>query len=141
MTDFKRVFIDTAPIIYYLENSSLYMEVIKKFFAKCIEKKVQIVTSTITMEEYLVFPYSSEKLEYVDNFKRFIEYMNIEVVDIDSQIAEQGAKLRGQYKAFKAMDALQIATAIVSGCDMFFTNDKQLRQEKELPCMTIDDLQ
>ena len=23
---------------------------------------------------------------------------------------------------------------------MFFTNDKQLRQEKELPCMTIDDL-
>lgn len=29
---------------------------------------------------------------------------------------------------------------IVSGCDMFFTNDKQLRQEKELPCMTMDDL-
>lgn len=26
MTDFKRVFIDTAPIIYFLENSSLYME-------------------------------------------------------------------------------------------------------------------
>jgi hypothetical protein len=23
---------------------------------------------------------------------------------------------------------------------MFFTNDKQLRQEKELPCMTMDDL-
>lgn len=50
------------------------------------------------------------------DFKRFIEYMNIEVVDIDFQIAEQGAKIRGQYKAFKAMDALQIATAIVSGC-------------------------
>ncbi len=28
----------------------------------------------------------------------------------------------------------------VSECDMFFTNDKQLRQEKELPCMTMDDL-
>lgn len=46
----------------------------------------------------------------------------------------------GRYKNFKAMDALQIATAIVSGCDMFFTNDKKLRQEKELPCMTMDDL-
>ena len=83
MTEFKRVFVDTAPIIYYLENSSLYM---------------------------------------------------------DAKIAEQGAKIRGQYKNFKAMDALQIATAIVSGCDMFFINDKQLRQEKELPCMTMDDL-
>ncbi|MCM1245321.1 MAG: PIN domain-containing protein [Roseburia sp.] len=55
-------------------------------------------------------------------------------------IAEEGAKIRGKYKKFKAMDALQIATAIVSGCDMFFTNDKQLRQEKELLCMTMDDL-
>ncbi len=41
MTEFKRVFIDTAPIIYYLENSSLYMEVIKKFFTKCIEENIQ----------------------------------------------------------------------------------------------------
>lgn len=65
--------------------------------------------------------------------------MNIEVVNVDSEVAEQGAKLRGQYKNFKAMDALQIATAVISGCDMFFTNDKQLRQEKELPCLTLDE--
>ena len=140
MTGYKRVFVDTAPIIYYLENSPLYMDTIKKFFTKCIEENIQIVTSAITIEEYLVFPYSSGKMEFADNFKRFIEYMNIEVIDIDSHIAEQGAKIRGQYTNFKAMDALQIATAIVSGCDMFFTNDKQLRQEKELPCMTMDDL-
>lgn len=140
MTEYKRVFVDTAPIIYYLENSSLYMDFIKTFFAKCIEEDIQVVTSAITVEEYLVFPYSSGQMELVDNFKRFIEYMNIEVVDIDSVIAEQGAKIRGRYKNFKAMDALQIATAVVSGCDMFFTNDKQLRQEKELPCMTMDDL-
>lgn len=140
MTEFKRVFVDTAPIIYYLENSSLYLDSIKRFFAKCIEENIQIVTSTITIEEYLVFPYSSGKMEFADNFKRFIEYMNIEVIDIDPTIAEQGAKIRGQYKNYKAMDALQIAAAIVSGCDMFFTNDKQLKQEKELPCMTMEDV-
>ena len=141
MTDFKKVFIDTAPFIYFLENSSRYMESIGKFFTKCTKENIQIVTSTLTIEEYLVLPYSNGKVEYVDNFKRFIEYMNIEVVDIDSNIAEQGAKIRGQYKNFKAMDALQIATAIVKECDMFFTNDKQLRQEKELPCMTMEDIQ
>ena len=31
MTDFKRVFVDTAPFIYYLENSPLYEDAIKKF--------------------------------------------------------------------------------------------------------------
>ena len=140
MTDFKRVFVDTAPIIYFLENSSLYMKAMGNFFAKCKKEHIQIVTSTLTIEEYLVSSYSNGKMEYVDNFKKFIEYMNIEVVDIDSVIAEQGAKIRGKYKSFKAMDALQIATAIIKKCDMFFTNDKQLRQEKELPCMTMEDI-
>ncbi len=107
------------------------MDSVKKFFEKCMKENIQVVTSAITIEEYLVFPYSSSKMEFADNFKRFIEYMNIMVVDIDSNIAEQGAKIRGKYKNFKTMDALQIATAIVSGCDMFFTNDKQLRQEKK----------
>ena len=141
MTEFKRVFVDTSPIIYYLENSSLYSDLIKRFFARCMEDNIRIVTSAITIEEYLVMPYSSGKMELADNFKRFINYVNIEVVDIDPIIAEQGAKIRGKYKSFKAMDALQIAAAMVSGCEIFFTNDKQLRQEKELPCMTMEDLQ
>ncbi len=140
MTDFKRVYIDTSPFIYYLENSALYMDKMKHFFELCLDKNIQIVTSVITVEEYLVFPYASGKIEFIENFKRFIEYMNIHVINIDSGIAEQAAKIRSRYKYFKAMDALRIAAAIASGCDMFFTNDKQLRQEKELPCMTIDDL-
>jgi predicted nucleic acid-binding protein len=56
MTEYKRIFVDTAPIIYYLENSSLYNESIKSFFKKCIEEKIKLVTSTVTVEEYLAFP-------------------------------------------------------------------------------------
>lgn len=140
MIDFKRVYIDISPLIYYLENSSLYMDKIKKFFVMCLENHIQMVTSVITIEEYLVFPYASGNMELIDNFKRFIEYTNIEIVDINSEIAEKAAIIRGQFKYFKAMDSLQIAAAKVSKCDMFFTNDKQLRQETELPCITIDDL-
>ncbi len=140
MTEFKRVFLDTAPIIYYLENSSRYVDAMGRFFERCIHENIQTVTSAVTVEEYLVYPYSSGKLEYVDNFKKFIEYMKMEVISIDFRIAERAAEIRGRHKKFKAMDALQIASAIVSRCDMFFTNDKQLRQQKELPCMTMDDL-
>ena len=128
MTDFKRVFIDTAPIIYFLENSPLYMESMEKFLLRCVKEHIQIVTSTLTIEEYLVLPYSDGKMEYVDNFKRFIEYMNIEVVDIDAAIAEQGAKVRGQYKNFKAMDALQIAVAqknVICSLQMISSFDKK----------------
>lgn len=140
MTEYRRVFLDTAPIIYYLENNAQYKDLIKDFFAKCLKNNVQLVTSAITIEEYLVFPYGSGNMELVHNFKKFLEYTDIEVVDINAEIAEQGAKIRGGYEYFKAMDALQIAAAVMSGCDMFFTNDKQLKQEKEIPCITIDDL-
>lgn len=37
------------------------------------------------------------------------------------------------------MDCLQLATACVQQCDLFLTNDKQLRQFGELKCMVIDD--
>ena len=140
MTGFKKVFVDTAPIIYYLENNPLYSEVIKRFFTTCIEQNIQVVTSAITVEEYLVYPYLSGQMDFADNFNRFLDYMNVKIIDINADIAEQASKLRGQYKGFKAMDALQLSSAIASGCDIFFTNDKQLRQEKEIPCMTMQDL-
>ena len=37
-------------------------------------------------------------MDFVDNFKRFLDYMNVEIIDINSDIAEQASKLRGQYK-------------------------------------------
>ena len=49
MTGFKWVYLDTAPIIYYLENSALYRDKIKQFFELCLEQKIQLVTSAITI--------------------------------------------------------------------------------------------
>ena len=36
-------------------------------------------------------------MDFVDNFERFLDYMNVEIIDINSDIAEQASKLRGQY--------------------------------------------
>lgn len=141
MTGYKRVFIDTAPFIYYLENSSLYFDKMMRFFQKCCEEDIELVTSAITVEEYLVYPYSSGRQELIDNFDQFISFMKINIIPIDEEVAKQGARVRAKYKDFKAMDSLQIAAAVKSECDVFFTNDKQLRQEKELCCITMDDLE
>lgn len=63
MTEFKRVYLDTAPIIYYLENSVLYRDKMKRFFEDCLNREIRLVTSVITVEEYLVFPYSTGKMD------------------------------------------------------------------------------
>ena len=66
--------------------------------------------------------------------------MDIEVCSIDKTIAEKAAQIRAGYKYFKTMDALQLATACLSGCDLFLTNDNQLRQFKEVKCVTIGEI-
>lgn len=140
MIEFERIFVDTAPFIYFLEKNPTYYEKPKNFFRQCYEKGIEIVTSAITVEEYAVFPYRNQKIELIDLFHEFVKDMEIDVVSIDQEIAEKAAKIRAKYKDFKSMDALQIASAIQTGCDVFLTNDKQLRQEKEIRCIVMDEL-
>ena len=61
-------------------------------------------------------------------------------MEINQEIAKKAAQIRAEYKGFKAMDALQLAAACLSGCDLFLTNDKQLRQFKEMKCITVEEL-
>lgn len=74
-------------------------------------------------------------------FMLFIEGMDIELRSIDKEIAGKAARIRTEFKFFKTMDALQLATACLSGCDLFLTNDKQLKQFKEVKCITVEELE
>lgn len=144
MTDFKKVFVDTAPFIYFIEkdiNNPQYYDRVKKFFQYGYENNRKFVSSVITLEEYYVFPYRSKKDILIEIFNRLVTTMDIDILEVDQQIAKKAAQIRAQYKGFKAMDALQLASAYISGCDLFLTNDKQLRQYEEIRCITIDELE
>lgn len=104
MTDCKKVFIDTAPFIYYIEKNEdnpQYFEKVKHFFAECYDKNK----------------------------------------DFNINIAKEAAGIRAEYKTFKSMDALQLAAAALMGCDLFLTNDKQLKQFAGIRCITVDKLE
>lgn len=143
MTDYKKVFVDTAPFIYFIEkdvNNPQYFEKVKNFFMGGYESNKEFVTSVITMEEYFVFPYRNNNHSYIDMFNRLVATTNMEITEISQEIAKKAAQIRAEYKGFKAMDALQLAVACYEGCDLFLTNDKQLRQFKDIKCITVDEL-
>lgn len=76
-----------------------------------------------------------------DSFARdMMQTMNIEIVNVDQEIAKKAAQIRAEYKGFKAVDAFQVAAASLAGCDLFLTNDKQLRQFAEIKCITVGEL-
>ena len=47
MTDFKRVFLDTALFIYYLEDDGVFYEKAEKIFTD--NRNADLVTSTVTV--------------------------------------------------------------------------------------------
>jgi len=101
----------------------------------------EFVTSVITIEEYFVFPYRNNNYSLIDMFNRLVATTNMEIIEISHEIAEKAAQIRAEYRGFKAMDAIQLAVACFEGCDLFLTNDKQLRQFKEIKCITVDELE
>lgn len=144
MTDFKKAFVDTAPFIYFIESSVhnlQYHEKVKEFFKYGYDNDKEFVTSVITMEEYFVFPYRNKEYLFIDMFNRLVETTNMEMIEINEEIAKKAAQIRAEYRGFKAMDALQLATACQLKCDLFLTNDKRLRQFKEIKCVTIEELE
>ncbi|MBE5898801.1 MAG: type II toxin-antitoxin system VapC family toxin [Lachnospiraceae bacterium] len=139
MTDSK-YFIDTAPYIYYLESNDELAKKMEIFFSEEYKANSSFVTSVITVEEYLVYPYRNNDNECVARFHRFIEDVGTKVVHVDERIADEAARIRAKYQSFKAMDALQLATAKVMQCKGFVTNDKQLKQYTDIKIILVEDL-
>lgn len=140
MIGYKKVFLDTAPIIYFIEHNDLYYEKIRTILQQLLNQDAMIFTSAITVEEYEVGPFRKGDLDSIRRFEMFIDDLDIHLINIDRSIAARAASMRSEYVGYKAMDALQISSAISAGCDLFVTNDKQLRQTQEILCHTVDEL-
>ena len=139
MTEFNNAFVDTAPFIYYIEKSDAYFQKMKTWFSQCYAQGKKLSTSPITVEEYSVYHLKNRKFEYIHTFRAFITDMDFVVNNIDYDTAFLAAQLRSQYQGIKAMDALQLASAIQNQCDIFLTNDKQLNQVKEIKVLLVDE--
>lgn len=87
----------------------------------------------------MTYPYKTNNIGKIEAFFDFVTDCEIPMYSIDVVIAKKAAKIRAEYKGFKAMDALQLATACIHGCDLFLTNDRQLRQFREIKCLTVDE--
>ena len=52
MIEFSKLFIDTTPLIYYVEKNPEYYDTMKKFFMESYNAEKEFVSSVITVHEY-----------------------------------------------------------------------------------------
>lgn len=135
---YKKVFLDTNPIIYLLENQQPYSLKVRNFLLDCMNSGAEFYTSTITDAEFMVKPLRENRLEDIETYKYFLRNLNVLKCYIRETIAEKAAKIRANYKSVKLGDALQLATSIETNCDAFLTNDSQLKQVIEANVIYLD---
>lgn len=139
MIEYNKVFLDTAPLIYFLDDDVNFGKKTKSILEEILSAGKSLASSVITCEEYLTYPYRLGNQEKVDVFFEFSDVCGIDLVPISLEIAKLAAKIKAEYSDFKTMDSLQLAVAVQTGCDLFLTNDKQLKRFNGLHCVTIED--
>lgn len=134
------VFLDTAPLIYFIEGNSAYQENLEKLFELNDEKYFQFLTSTLTLVEVLVKPLKDGETKIVEQYKTILTNSEgIDIFDITIPISVKAAEIRAKYN-IRTPDSLQVATAIECKADYFLTNDLRLKIISEIKVITIGEL-
>lgn len=135
----KVVFLDTAPLIYFIEKNSRYLDVVKPVIELIVSQQAKGMTSTITLLEVLVLPLREGNKKLAEKYKTILLSSNdLETSEISNTISERAAIIRAKY-GFKTPDSLQLATAIVRKADYFLTNDIALKQANEIKVIVLEE--
>ncbi|NDJ18373.1 type II toxin-antitoxin system VapC family toxin [Myxacorys almedinensis] len=132
--------LDTAPMIYFIEQNSTHLEKVRAFFAAMRRGEFRVVTSTLTLTEVLVHPLRAGNVELAREYRDIIlDQAYLITFPVSAAIAERAAQLRANYN-LRTPDAIQIATALQEGATVFLTNDARLPDITDLKMLVLNDL-
>jgi predicted nucleic acid-binding protein len=132
---------DTPPFIYFIEQHPVYVDLLRDLFSYLHSGQISGFASTITLTEVLTLPKQLQNRPLEAMYRNLLlNSRNFNLIPVDAQTADTAAELRARYR-LRTPDALQLAAALVSGCQAFITNDNGLRRVTELDVYILDDLE
>ena len=112
------LYLDTNILIYLFELHDPYSKKVAIILEEFTDSGKQLVTSAVTVTEFLAGTTSSS-LETLHKVPK------LNIISVDEKLAEQAAILQ-RNNNIKIGDSIHLATAIQQKAEAFFTNDKQL---------------
>ncbi len=91
----RRLGVETAPYIYYVENHPVYADKVDAIFQIVESMTIEIKTSVITLSETLMKPIQSGDQLLTDSYRKLLTETNaISLISITPELAEKAAYLR-----------------------------------------------
>lgn len=123
-----RIYLDSAVVIYSVEQVTPFAAVVDSRLA---ERDVVTVASDLTRLECRVKPLRDENAAVLEDFEEFFEDAIEIMVSLSREVVDLATGIRASY-GFKAPDAIHLAAAVWSQCEVFLTNDYRLDRFREL---------
>lgn len=136
----KTVAIDTAPLIYYIEDHPQYATQLQPLFEAVENGQIRLVTSVMTLVEVLVHPIrrGDERLAH-EYFDFLMSSEHVHTLPVTAGIARLAAELRAG-GTLKTPDAIQLAVAIEAGAEVLVTNDRDFGSDHQLQVIRVSEI-
>jgi predicted nucleic acid-binding protein len=133
------VCLDTAVFIYFIEAHETYLKTVNPIFEAIDQGSLQAYTSGITLLETLVVPLREGDYELARQYEHLLlESKGLTILPLEFPLLRQAAVLRARW-GIKTPDAIQIASAQITGCSTFVTHDRRLPQIEGLRILQLSD--
>ncbi|MGA8273890.1 MAG: PIN domain-containing protein [Candidatus Sulfotelmatobacter sp.] len=124
----SRIFWDSNLFIYLFENNPEFSQMVEDLWKKMLERRDQLLTSTLTVGEILVKPTFMGDEALCRRYERILASAAV-IVPFDLKVARRYAAVRSS-TSVKGPDAVQLACAAEAGVDLFVTNDNHLQGKR-----------
>jgi predicted nucleic acid-binding protein len=132
------VALDSAIFIYFIEQHPRYLALLRPLFTHIDGGNLPAVTSTLTLLETLVLPYRSGDRELAAKYEAILtKGRGLTLVSIELSVIRLAAEIRGA-TSVRTADALQLATALLTSCKTFLTNDRRLPALPGIQVLQLD---
>ena len=120
--------IDSAPIIYVLENGE-FADRFQPLLELQRTGAIRLAITTTAIVEVLTGPYATGDEALARRYRAMFD--SWQVVTLDVPIAESTARLRAEFR-LKLADAIQLASALAINADALVTHDRDFSRVKGL---------
>ncbi|MFN7017019.1 MAG: type II toxin-antitoxin system VapC family toxin [Fimbriimonadales bacterium] len=117
-----RIYLDTNVIIYLVENTPSALQVTAYLQA---QSAPALCSSNLALMECLIKPLKQGNLSLRDRFLTF--FQSLQITPARRKVFLHAAQIRAT-TGLRTPDALHLAFASCSDCDIFLTGDAQIRQ-------------
>jgi predicted nucleic acid-binding protein len=133
------VYADAQTFLYSVEKHPDYAPLLRPLWQAAQAGTLEVVSSELALMETLVGPLKKGDAGLCSTYEQFFQQGGMRLLPITLSVLRDAARLRATTK-LRTPDALHAATAQLSGCALFLTNDFGFRGIAGLPLAILQDV-